>query len=676
MKKTYLWFVASILVLGNGLMTSAQSLDNSFYEAFIKVNDALVDHQLENAGVLITAKYNGFYTARVNAGIDPMSLKTVSGVEHVSPAVTLLTCCDSARYYSRVAKVHEGTNLDKPYTGKGVIVGVIDCGFDFNHINLCDDNGLTRVKAVYMPLDTTGNQPVIGHCQLPGSCYETPEEIAALTTDDPLTTHGTQTAGIAAGAYRENGWYGVAPDAEIVACAMPETELTDVRVANCISYIIDYANRVGKPCVINISLGSNVGPHDGSSYLVRVCEQFSGPGRVFVISAGNDGHSNVCMHTSIQNEQDTVTTLISGYGGGTSRSGFLSAWGEKDKPFSARLFVIDNQTNEWVYTSEPLAVSPSCQTIVEYSTENDAQLAQYYKGRVEMRSMVEYNDRPMILCDMSMTAKNKKYVMGLQYFSNDPCDLTLWTSQFAYFRNYGYDWAQIGTSAGSINDLVTSDSIISVGSYNTRQTAPLRDGTIYWRSQSAPVEMSYFSAYGPDENGISRPDVCAPGSMVLASGNRYDTHPHNLALWQPSAFVDGVEYPYCPDLGTSMSSPVVAGAVALWMQANPNLTAADVREILRRSSYKDEYVREGNPSRWGFGKLDVNAGMRCVLNVSSVAGDANGDGEVNISDISMLIDLILNPALVADYIYQADVNNDGEINISDISAVIDIILGL
>ena len=125
-----------------------------------------------------------------------------------------------------------------------------------------------------------------------------------------------------------------------------------------------------------------------------------------------------------------------------------------------------------------------------------------------------------------------------------------------------------------------------------------------------------------------------------------------------------------------MSSPVVAGAVALWMQANPNLTAADVREILRRSSYKDEYVREGNPSRWGFGKLDVNAGMRCVLNVSSVAGDANGDGEVNISDISMLIDLILNPALVADYIYQADVNNDGEINISDISAVIDIILGL
>ena len=83
MKKSYLWFVASILVLGNGLMTSAQSLDNSFYEAFIKVNDALVDHQLENAGVLITAKYNGFYTARVNAGIDPMSLKTVSGVEHV-----------------------------------------------------------------------------------------------------------------------------------------------------------------------------------------------------------------------------------------------------------------------------------------------------------------------------------------------------------------------------------------------------------------------------------------------------------------------------------------------------------------------------------------------------------------------------------------------------------------
>jgi subtilisin family serine protease len=253
-------------------------------------------------------------------------------------------------------------------------------------------------------------------------------------------------------------------------------------------------------------------------------------------------------------------------------------------------------------------------------------------------------------------------------------DLTVWTSQFAYFRNYGYDWAESGSSNGSINDLATTDSVISVGSYNTRQTAPLRDGTIYYRTRSTPVEISYFSAFGPDENGINRPDVCAPGSMVLASGNRYDTNAHNIDLWQPSAFVNGVEYPYCPDLGTSMSAPVVAGAVALWLQANPNLSAADVRDILANTSYTDKYVRAGSPERWGSGKLDVNAGMRYVLHLQTVTGDANNDGEVNIADINTIIDIILGGNVSDDVLASADVNNDGEVNISDVSFVIDVIL--
>ena len=264
--------------------------------------------------------------------------------------------------------------------------------------------------------------------------------------------------------------------------------------------------------------------------------------------------------------------------------------------------------------------------------------------------------------------------MGFQYFTPMKTDLVIWTSQFAYFRNYGYDWATTGSPVGSINDLATTDSIISVGSYNSRQTAPLRDGSIYYRTRSTPVEISYFSAYGPDENGISRPDVCAPGSMVLASGNRYDTNAHNIALWQPSAFVNGVEYPYCPDLGTSMSAPVVAGAIALWMEANPNLSAADVREILANTSYSDKYVRAGSPERWGNGKLDVNAGMRYVLHLQTVDGDVNNDGEVNISDINTLIDIILGGNVSDDILSSADVNNDGEVNISDVSYVIDVIL--
>lgn len=673
MKKWLFVLLAVMLVSGKSANMQAQSLNNNFYEAFIQINDNFKDYLFEAAGAQLTARYEGFYTARIRSDVQPSTLKAIEGVEHVSPAITLLTCCDSARYYSRVENVQNGVGLTMPYTGKGVIVGVIDCGFDFNHINLCDSDGNTRVKAVYMPLDTTGVQPVIRYRRLPGSCYETPEEIAALTTDEAETTHGTQTAGIAAGSYRGNGWYGVAPDADIVACGIPEDEITDVRVANCISYINDYATRVGKPCVINISLGSNAGAHDGTSFLNRVCEQMSGPGRIFVVSAGNDGDNNVCLHANIASKNDTVTTLIAGYGGGNYRSGYISAWANQGKPFNTRLIVIDTQTGKRLYTSRALGANNNILE-VELSSDNDTILAKYYRGYVKFRGMAEYNGRPNSLCEVEMTAKSRNYVMGIQYYTPMATDLTVWTSQFAYFRNYGYDWAQTGVSNGSINDLATTDSVISVGSYNTRQTAPLRDGSTYFRTKSTPVEISYFSAFGPDENGISRPDVCAPGSMVLASGNRYDTQAHNIDLWQPSAFVNGVEYPYCPDLGTSMSAPVVAGAIALWLEANPNLSVADVRDILVNTSYSDKYVREGSPERWGSGKLDVNAGMRYVLHLQTVTGDANNDGEVNIADINTIIDIILGGNVSDDILASADVNNDGEVNISDISLVIDVIL--
>ena len=202
----------------------------------------------------------------------------------------------------------------------------------------------------------------------------------------------------------------------------------------------------------------------------------------------------------------------------------------------------------------------------------------------------------------------------------------------------------------------------------------MRDGTNYYRILSAPQRLSYYSSYGPDENGTPRPDVCAPGSMMIASANRYDIDAPNMAYWQPSVFVNSVEYPYCPDLGTSMSAPVVTGAIALWMEANPNLSTADVREVLKKTSYKDVQVVTGDPTRWGYGKLDVYKGMRHVLHIEDKNGDVNNDGEITIADINAVIGIILGGKPDDDTRRRADVNNDGEISISDINAIIEVIM--
>lgn len=658
-----------------GFTLHAQTTAGSKYEAFLTVDDDEVDlTQLREAGLTITARYDGIITAEVPSNYKPYDLKSFAGVKFASPAIQLVTYSDSVRYYSRADVVQEGTGFDMPYTGKGVIVGVIDCGFDFNHINFWDEEGNTRVKAVYMPFDDSGKTTIINRIQLPGTCFERPETIKPLTTDDPNTTHGTQTAGIAAGSYRDNGWYGIAPDADIVMCGMPEGKLSDVRVAHCISYIDDYARRMGKPYVVNISLGSNVGAHDGTSYLAQVIKQHAGPGHVFVVAAGNDGDEPVCIHESIPTRQDTVTVLVNGYGGGLKRTGCVNAWSTDGKPFNTRLIVVDTRTRQIVYTSRALG-SMTIGVNAEFDTETDAMLAQYYTGTVSFSGILESSGKGSSMMMIDMTANASNYVMGFQYYGAVLNNLDIWTSQYAYFTSYGLSWVSSGTPDGSINDLATTDSVISVGSYNTKQYVPLRDGTEYFRHFSEPFEISYYSSYGPDQNGISRPDVCAPGSVVISSANRYDVGAPNIQYWQPSVFYDGVEYPYCPDLGTSMSSPVVAGAVALWLQANPELSVADVRDVLRHSSYKDYYVMSSNSARWGYGKLDIQAGMKYVLGIEDKNGDVNLDGEVNVSDINAVIDIILGGKTDQDTRRRADVNNDGEISVSDVNMILDLILG-
>ncbi|MBO4804293.1 MAG: S8 family serine peptidase [Muribaculaceae bacterium] len=654
---------------------AAQDVGDNYYEAFIEIDGQLTDaqqYQLRQRNVLITARYDDFITARVNPEVTAATITSIAGITRVTRALPLETSSDSARYFSRVNPILEGQGLDMPYTGKDVIIGVIDCGIDFNHINFCDTSGNTRVKAVYMPLDTTGTPPVIRAIRMTGSCYETPAQIAALTTDDASCPHGTQVAGIAAGSYRGNQWHGVAPEADLVLCGIPEKQLNDVRVANCISYICDYATRKHKPCVINISLSSNVGSHDGTSYLPRVMQQLAGPGRVFVVSAGNDGDEKVCAHATISGKQDTVITLLAG--SGLRRVGYINAWSIKDKPFNTRMIVMNTNSGEILYRSKAVGASASG-VPQELNSETDTLLAQYCNGWVRMDGAVGANGKPNSLCQIDIETTSRNYAVGFMYYTPLATSLTVWASKSCYFSNYSKPWVANATANGSISEIATTDSVISVGSYNTRQYVPLSDGSLYYRYFSTPMKISYYSAFGPDENGIQRPDVCAPGSVIISSANRYDTDAPNMEYWQTPAVVDGTEYPYCPDLGTSMSAPVVAGAIALWLQANPNLSVADVRDVLQHSSYKDGYMHAADADRWGSGKLDAMAGMRYVLHIEDKYGDANGDGEINISDINAVISIILGADADSDTRRRADINKDGEVNISDVNSIINIILG-
>jgi len=658
-------------------------LDNRFYQAFIAVDNQAAIERLKECGIIVNGKFDGFVTAQIPAkAFDGLS--TIDGLGLISLSRPLELCNDSARYLSGVDPVHAASHLAVPLTGEGGIVGVVDVGIDFNHINLCDAEGKSRVRAVYMPCDSTGVHPIVDDEQLPGSCYESASKIADLTTDFTHSSHGTHTTGTAAGGYLGNSFYGVATGADIVVCGMPESELTDVNITNSVKYIFDYADRQGKPCVVNMSISSHDGPNDGTSFLCRAFESLSSPGHICVVSAGNEGDVPIHFKHTLAGAGDTVTTLLRNQWGGLQREGYVSMWSDRAQEHRSRVVVINRATRELEYASPLIGLLPE-DSVFTLSDVTDSGFAAYYQGEMLFANALEpqYDDNGTLLDSyryhsiwlFDATSVKSGHLLGLQYVTDEETDLAGWCNKNTYFYTFGLEGITGGTSVGSISDMATTDDVISVGAYGSRRTVVNSDGDSTTNSLCIPADIAYFSSYGPDERGIMRPDVCAPGFSLISSANRYNESA-NRQNWCPVAVVDGEEYPYYPNMGTSMSAPVVTGAIALMLQVNPSFTAVDVRNILSASCVKDSCVLNGDPARWGYGKLDVMAAIDEVVDRTLLPGDVNGDKEVNVTDILTLVDMILSDQGHHNAIamLRADVNRDREILFSDINVVIDLIL--
>ena len=67
-----------------------------------------------------------------------------------------------------------------------------------------------------------------------------------------------------------------------------------------------------------------------------------------------------------------------------------------------------------------------------------------------------------------------------------------------------------------------------------------------------------------------------------------------------------------------MSAPMVTGTLALWLEANPNLTPEDIREILSETAVRDEWTGSQPNNTWGYGKLDAWNGLKKGLELSGI----------------------------------------------------------
>jgi len=561
-------------------------------------------HVLKEMGVYVVSKAGTIYTLRIP--LDKVELVLgIGGIARIEIGSSLSLDMDRELLSARVDSVHNnwGGLLDQPYFGTGVVIGIIDWGFDYTHPNFLDTT-LTNMRLVraWDQNKTSGPSPVnygFG-TEYVGSAALLAAQKDTLYVFGP-SSHGTHVAGIAGGSGSGQIAYGVAPDAELIFISLKRDAPSLIDGFN---YIKDYAESLGKPWVVNMSFGSHIGPHDGTCLQNIGIDNLQGPGAIFVGSAGNNGSNDFHLDTDFASQQDTLFTVVNFNNSIAESFGqTVSMWGSGNTSFKIALRFTDG-TNNTVYET-PFYWTNDEPEIIDTLDVNGNQIV----VRVTGVSAYETNDKPSFLLDIRNTS-NLKTILVLH---SDDSHVHLWNIVRMHNRytNWGVNFTSnypnavagnhdygLGEPAGVGNNVIT------VGSYKAEQ----------WNSGGTSFvfgDISSFSSRGPTVDERTKPDISSTGQDVLSSINSFD--PSNQSGLVSSFEFQGRTYGFKRFSGTSMSGPMVTGIVALMLEANPLLSAYNAKQILKMTARLDQLTGsiglEDGHLQWGWGKANALAAI-------------------------------------------------------------------
>jgi subtilisin family serine protease len=493
--------------------------------------------------------------------------------------------------------------------GEGVIIGIVDFGLDFRHRNFCNSDGNTRILALWdqkAPFDKHYSPEPFRY----GRLIKEDQINEALKKADPYQalayeasrnslfdtgSHGTYIADIAAGNGLGSNCPGIAPKANIVFVdvstagtrmqggqAVGSTFGDSVQLLEAIKFIFDYAK--DQPCVINISLGSNGGPHDGTTPVEDAIDRLvkQKPNRAVVIAAGNS------------------------FGKSLHAAGCVPNGGYVDLKWQIPRFdPTGNELELWYAGEDRFSVeilNPDGKCVARVRPCQIWETTESSKGRMSVVNRLghpHYRDNTItVFFERGVSAG----VWTLRLLGDAVRDgnFHVWIdrddqgqSRFVKPKDKSY----VISNDCTLNSIACGYKAIVVGSYNAYETnQPLSD----------------TSSSGPTRDKRQQPTISAPGEKVMAAQSGTLVLRHRQS-------------------GTSIAAAVVTGTVALMLSealaAGITLATEQIRDILIRTARKSPTGGNQWDSGYGHGRVciktaieDVTSGTESNHQQASAAG--------------------------------------------------------
>ena len=561
---------------------------------------------LRSKGFDVNSSFGEYATVRINPD-ELLNLAKQKDVEYIFASRLNYPTNDVAGATVGAKALNAGFVNNTQYKGQGVLVCIIDTGIDWKHFDFRDPNDPTKSRIVYIwdqtltkigsemaPQDRDGINfsglsygVEYSNADINNEIDGTP---ANFVREQDTYGHGTHVAGTAAGngaTRTDRKFAGIAPQADLLIIKAGNGTFSDKHIIDALFYAKNVAAQLNEPIVVNMSLGGSSGPHDGTGAEDQAVDNFvsSSPGRVVVISAGNNGADNIHITGSLASgsTKDFYFNV----------SSYMAQSGSQNDDFGFDLW-FDNSGSVSSVVTTPNSITASSSK----STTD---------GYIEMGSSSATGDRETYFYVYDINSTQTPAPGNWRFTVTNNSSQSMVYHGWLYIKTMNVSLSG-GNSEYTINSPGTANDAITVGSFVTRWRWESSNGKAYvYNGADLSDDISSFSSIGPRRDGVQKPDITAPGQGVISARSE-DTIPDSVYM-----IGDGK---YVLEQGTSMACPVTTGSVALLLQQKHNLTYNEVKSYLINNALTDGFTGSVPSPVWGYGKLNIFDAMVSLINPS------------------------------------------------------------